>query len=325
MWALLHNDSLRKDFCTAFVRWGQRMRAKDVCADHTCSCECHFVGAGSVYICQASGNHHVCTSLLCEHVFEQDGVRICQWTRTQFPSSMVDCSEVHAHARESTVDFRRQENTVPKLNHKQGPRALPRYSTIHMPQLFRTGQQLLQSVLFRQTLAPSSTTPSSRKRPHPGLITSTQGSPPPKRARVDAVASEPGVRITTQRHVPRRPIALHQKEVTPQWSNTWVELCIRTWQQINQTDTFRHRAHNKYRFETHCLVVWSLAAEPRGFECNAFRIPADPLMRKGLPNKDSELQSLVGSFACKIKDKNVLRNCAKELNELSVQSLEMSV
>jgi hypothetical protein len=243
-------------------------------------------------------------------------MRICQLTRTQFPFSMVDCSDGHNHrARESTVDFRRQENVVPKLNHKQGPRALPHYGSKHMTELFRTGEQLLQAVLFRQPLpAPAksaSTSSTSRKRPAPQR---TAGSPAAKRARVDPVASESGVHLTTQRYIPRKSTVLQPHEVTGEWSRAWIELCIRTWQQINQTAAFCDRPHNRYRFETHCLIVWSWATKTCGFKCRAFSIPSDPLLLKGMP-KEAEMQTLVGTLASTVKNKNVFDNCVKELNK----------
>lgn len=121
--------------------------------------------------------------------------------------------------------------------------------------------------------------------------------------------------MTTQRYIPRKPVILQSHEVTVEWSRAWIELCIRTWQQINRTVAFSVHPHNKYRFETHCLIVWSWATKPRGFKCSAFSIPSDVLMLKGMPNKESEMQALVGPLACTVKNKNVFDNCVKELNK----------
>jgi len=312
MLAILFDPAMMRDFVAIYGEWRQTVIGTP--AAHTCTSQCRSLRRGGIHICRLSGNLHVCTPTLCNAVVQRNDLNICSLTRTQFPSDMVISSDLYGASNSkdgSTIDFRKQETLVPKLNHRKGHRPKPRYDTRHIPMLVESSERLMHNVLARGLVVHAETTRLSnqqqRKRSSQtaGFVDDPPGGTAAKR-----------LRMTTQRHIPRKqPIPLRQEEMSVEWRRFWTCCSIDTWQQINRTAEFK-RQHNRYTFEIHCLVIWSFAAEERGFRCEAFCIPPDPLIRRSLP-QEKDLPTLTSGLKCTTQSKNLFRKCVIELNKTS--------
>lgn len=187
---------------------------------HKCSCNCKFFQYKTIYICQTTGDYHVCTQATCDAKIHTDENMVCTLTGLCYP-----------------LDF--------QVEHGYDNAGWTKRDT------------LSQTPAVAKMAAP--TTPPgavNRKRVRPSPKTSPARVPVRKFTTTDQSQHKlTGTAVTIIQQVFQNIVDNQGKSVLQSLNvQQLAEVCRQTWCDIMQTETLKQKKF-KYKEEYHCMIV----------------------------------------------------------------------
>lgn len=293
----------------AYSRFSQQLKEPPkLIPGHVCTCKCVMFQHERIFICQQTGNMHICTIGECDAIVVTDEYTMCSKTSTEYPFMSV------GHTQSDLIDFQNRVSLVPKSERK---RVTKPAQTAQVEQIgpMRDKVRDVADLFLFDSLDHLSSFVARTKRPRSASMKSSSSEPQRRKPKH-------GPEIMTRRWQRPKRQRLSRDQVDQGFYDRLTTVCLETWKKIKTTPTYQGSSEPKkgeskngkkrsYEFKHHVMVIMYESKE--GFESPGISIPYDPICEKGLlPVQEMRKYDIANMYkTCT----GIFRTCAEDLRQ----------